>query len=80
LAATVAAFWTGGKPLTPFKTAVIGPATGFETVVSSCRPFKRRFKASFEKVSNDYLFSENRRKILKKFVSRLGEKVKLYKF
>jgi coproporphyrinogen III oxidase len=74
LAATVAAFWTGGKPLTPFKTAVIGPATGFETVVSSCRPFKRRFKASFEKVSNDYLFSENRRKILKNLYHDSGKK------
>jgi hypothetical protein len=31
-----------------------------------CHCLKRRFKASFDKVSDDYLFSENRRKKNKK--------------
>jgi hypothetical protein len=35
----------------------------FEAAVGSCRQFNRRFEATFDKVWNDYLFSENHRKL-----------------
>jgi hypothetical protein len=59
--ATVAAIWPGGKTLPPFQMAVTG-LPPCETAAGSCRQFKRRFEASFDKVRNGYLFSENRPK------------------
>jgi hypothetical protein len=40
----------------------------FETAVGPCRQLKRRFETTFDIVWNDYLFSENHRKLnIKKF-------------
>jgi hypothetical protein len=64
LAARVATFWTGGKPLQCLKRR-LHDLPPVETTANSCRPFKRRFEASFEEVSNDYLFSKNHKKVLK---------------
>jgi hypothetical protein len=77
------ALWRGGWPLTRAASPSRPPVRylmsnrlivwrlglpPLELPAGTCRPLKQRFEATFDKVWNGYLFSENRRKLnIKKF-------------